>query len=45
MRFEPGEVGGQLVRQLVTQEFRFIITAQSTPATPVVAGRHRSHSG
>jgi len=44
MRFEPGEVGGQLVRQLVTQEFRFIITGQ-TPATPAVAARHRSHSG
>lgn len=45
MRFEPGEVGGQLVRQLVTQEFRFIITAQQVPATPASAGRHRSHSG
>ena len=33
MRFEPGEVGGQLVRQLVTQEFRFIITGQTSPAT------------
>ena len=45
MRFEPGEIGGQLVRQLVTQEFRFIITGQTAPATPVVTGRHRSHSG
>jgi TonB family protein len=45
MRFEPGEVGGQLVRQLVTQEFRFIISAQQLPATPASAGRHRSHSG
>jgi len=44
MRFEPGEVGGQLVRQLVTQEFRFIITGQTAPA-PTIAGRHRSHSG
>ena len=45
MRFEPGEVGGQLVRQLVTQEFRFIITAQIAAPPPAVAGRHRSHSG
>jgi TonB family protein len=45
MRFEPGEVGGQLVRQLVTQEFRFIISAPQLPATPASAARHRSHSG
>jgi TonB family protein len=45
MRFQPGEVGGQLVRQLVTQEFRFIITAQAPPVTPATTGRHRSHSG
>jgi TonB family protein len=44
MRFEPGEVGGQLVRQLVTQEFRFIISG-TLPATPASTGRHRSHSG
>jgi TonB family protein len=45
MRFEPGEVGGQLVRQLVTQEFRFVITAQVQAAPPTVASRRRSHSG
>ena len=45
MRFEPGEVGGQLVRQLVTQEFRFVITAQAPAAPPTVASRRRSHSG
>jgi protein TonB len=45
MRFEPGEVGGQLVRQLVTQEFRFVITGQQPAEAPSVASRRRSHSG
>jgi TonB family protein len=45
MRFEPGEVHGQLVRQLVTQEFRFVITGQQVQTTPAANGRHHSHSG
>jgi TonB family protein len=34
MRFVPGQVDGHLVRQLVTQEFRFVITiaAQTPPS-------------
>lgn len=43
MRFVPGEVGGQLVRQLVTQEFRFVISGPATPPPPTTPARHRSH--
>jgi TonB family protein len=43
MRFVPGEVGGQLVRQLVTQEFRFVISGSAPPPPPATPPRHRGH--
>jgi TonB family protein len=43
MRFEPGQVAGRLVRQLVTQEFRFVIT-QTQPAQPAPTGKRKGHS-